>query len=232
MFYFFGTGSLKANWDLLLLLAGENEETFPRSNHALGLFNHNNIGNILVSGSVGGLSQEKPNPYDGPHIRIANYLNLNGIPADKIFTDYRPVDTFGNFVFSYHQPLNNNPNPGELSTLILTETGHSKRTMQCASRVIPEDCNHRFNFSDGDYKPQLTTVNGLATYLWHRGLMRSTEYIKSNSQRAYDFLRVEHPFYQPGWFEAPVEVRRKEVLRKTLEWNGLSCLSGPLEKLL
>ena len=209
----------RLNNDLLILLAGENERTRPRSEHATFLYKYGFFENVLISGSLGGFSEEKLDETEGPHTRIANYLNMRGIPAGHIFIDYRPVDTLGNFVFPYYEPLEGNPNPNELKTKVLTEEGHAKRVMQCASKVIPKDCDHRFTFSDGEYNPRITTIDGLATYLWHRGLMRVTKDIDANPEQAYNFLMRKHPFYQEGWFDKPVEERRKKVLEKTLEWN-------------
>ena len=44
----------RRNYDLLLLLAGENEKIFPRSKKVIELYEKGTIGDILVSGSAGG----------------------------------------------------------------------------------------------------------------------------------------------------------------------------------
>ena len=209
----------RRNYDLLLLLAGENEKIFPRSKKVIELYEKGTIGDILVSGSAGGFSQSNPSSDVGSHIEIANFLNINGIPAKNIYTDWRPVDTLGNFAFPYADPISGNPNPNDLETVFLTEWGHMDRTKECAEKVISL-AQVDYVKSPGEYGNQ-SFVNNAITAVYHSGLMKQTRDINADPKKALDFLKEEHPFYKAGWFEKPVLERQMETIRKIISWNIL-----------
>ncbi len=203
-------------YDLLILLAGENERTFPRSSKATSLYRKGLIGDILVSGSAGGFADYKPSENNGSHTIIANYLNIHGVPADHIYLDWRPLDTLGNFAFPYAEPLNNNPNPNELSTAFLTEWGHIKRALECVSRVVPLTEIGNIS-SPGEYGNR-SKLDKLITKMYHKGLMFQTEDIDADPQEALQFLKEEHPFYQPNWFDKPISQRKLEMMGTIITW--------------
>ncbi len=208
---------MEETYDLLILLTGENKTDFPRSKRAIELYRQGRFGDVLVSGSAGGFSPFIPTPERGEHVDVANFLNLRGrIPAPRIYTDWRPFDTLGNFVFPYAEPLEGNPDPRELRTLHLTEQGHRERTLDCAARVVQPLQLDDFEFSDGDYNPQ--GIQKAVTSLWHYGLMKATRRITASPEEAMRFLEEEHPFYQQDWFRRPLRRRQAEVLLTSLAW--------------
>lgn len=205
-------------YDLLMLLVGEDLTKMPRTAFALDLYRSGLVGNILVSGSIGGFTDSYPAPDFGPHVRTANLLNINGVPSEKIFTDYRPVDTLGNFVFPYHLPLPGNPNPNELETVFLTEEGHINRAIECAQRVIPQEKIVHVS-SKGEYDPQ--GLFGFVIKKWHEALINATRDIHGNPQAAYDFLMTQHPFYRKDWFDLPIQKRKLEIIKFILAKHNI-----------
>ncbi len=208
---------MRIKYDLLILLAGENEQTFPRSKKAIEIYEKGNIGDILISGSAGGFRPTPTSPEVGSHIEIANFLNRNGIHGQNIYTDWRPVDTLGNFAFLYAAPLPGNPDPNDLETAFLTEWGHMNRTKQCAEKVFSLSDVDYFQ-SPGEYGNE-GVLNRAITAAYHEGLMRQTVNIKADPKKALDFLEDKHPFYQVGWLERSVPRRKMEIMKTIVKWN-------------
>jgi len=208
---------MEQKYDLMILLAGEDENEFPRSRKAVEVFRSGGIGDILVSGSTGGFAETIPGLEEGSHIKIADFLNLKGIPAGNIYLDWRPFETLGNFVFPYANPLQENPDPNNLETVFLTEWGHMNRTRDCAKKVIPLEQINCMR-SPGEYGDQ-NLINKAITAAYHSGLMKQTKEISHNPHRALKFLEEEHPFYQEGWFEKSALIRKAEIIKKMITWN-------------
>lgn len=221
----------KRKYDILMLLAGENPKLRPRSNMAIELFRQGRVGNILISGSAGAFTPEKPTPEQGEHTEIADYLNTNKIPASKIFSDWRPLDTLGNFAFPYSEPLDGNPDLNEEGLVLhLTEIGHQNRARDCAKKVIPHESYDfsidpdgvlYFRFAEGDYNPSIRTPTGIIIAAYHKALMNATRHIRSPSpQRARKFLEERHPVYQDDWFDLSTRERQLKVIGTIVNWGG------------
>lgn len=205
----------KENHDLAFLLTGENENERFRSNHLLDIFRKGNIGHVFISGGRGAESRDSLTYIESTDIRTANYLNMKGIPHDRIYIDGRSLETLGNFAFPVYDPIDGNPNFNDLkSFLLVTEKNHMERALQCAEKVIPESKIY-YSVSEGDYKkrPEVEALN------WAM-LDRRLRHIKEPSPKeVYKFLKKEHPVYQEGWHDKPRLIQYGELLDTMFKWS-------------
>ena len=209
-------------WEIALLLAGENKKERERSKLAIDLYHDGRIGNVFVTGGPGAenLDWKEDFSLDGfkqetEAEKIANYVNLRGIPQSKIYTDGRSVDTLGNFAVPFASPLKGNPKLEDIDELLLiTEENHMLRTLDYAKKVISSRKIWPWS-SKGDYNP------GLVVSVYNSAILRRLKSLPdANPEKALDFLIEKHPFYQEGWFTKKSSLDRKiETGKSIIKWT-------------
>lgn len=205
-------------FDIGFVLTGENPEYRFRSKHALDLYSRGVIGRIYISGGYGGLRPDIPTKTECQE--IADYLISKGVSSRRIYQDPRPLDTLGNFAYPLGEPLPGQPNLNDLSILVITERLHMDRALECARSVSPgKTFAHSHCF--GDFTPRF------GTEVYQTSLMTGLRrFGATNPQEALAFLKTNHPFYQPRWFEKPVWLREAIMSQRVLTWrwgNLTSC---------
>lgn len=215
-------------YDIILLLAGENTEDFPRSNRAIGVFKTGKIGGIFVTGGYGGFEiptitfsdgTTQPKKTGGELAR--EYLLREGIEPGKLFLDEQSRETLGNFAFPADSPetkkINGkwvtNPHFDDLkSILLITEQGHMKRSLQYAEKVIHPD-KMDYLAAPGPYSP------GILAVPYNFAMLRALHNIKEpDIDRVLCFLNNKHPFYEEDWLNKPVWQRQAELALTCFKW--------------
>ena len=198
-------------YDVLFLLAGENEKLRFRSEKAIELFGKKKIGSIFVSGGHDGFEINLNREPEAT--RIANYLNLRNIPSNKIFLDNRPLDTIGNFAFPFADPLKENKFIKDIkSILLVTEKNHLERAIENSLNII-SPYNLFYAASEGHYNPNFL----IKTY--ELAIRRALKDINFPSpEKVLKFLKEKHPFYQEGWFDKSIIKRKYEVGKSIIKW--------------
>src|SRR3989338_11254793 len=127
--------NMKKLYDTILVLAGENLKTHPRSRRAIEIFREGRAGSIFVTGGHGGFSTNPAEKTNGEY--IYEYLLEQKIPENKVYCDNRSLDTLGNFTFPIIEPQQGNPKLSDLDSLLLiTEKEHMERAVQYATKVL------------------------------------------------------------------------------------------------
>ncbi|MFH1377066.1 MAG: YdcF family protein [Candidatus Woesearchaeota archaeon] len=198
--------------DIGFLLAGENKEKRPRSNHTIDIFRKGRIGYIFVSGGPG--AEAKSVPIISEAQKIANYLNLGGIPSNRIYFDGRSFETLGNITFPCADPIKGNPKIDDLeSILMITEEKHMERVPSYAELVIPKE-KLSYESTNGFYKPNPF----LEPY--HIAMLHRLRGIKEpNPKRIIEFLQKENPIYQKEWFNSDMKTRYAKLALAIAKWS-------------
>jgi uncharacterized SAM-binding protein YcdF (DUF218 family) len=198
-------------YDIILLLAGENTQDYPRSAKALEIYSKGRTGGIFITGGYGGFATQSLG-ITGGKISLERVMNER-IPERDIFLDDRSLDTLGNFAFPAATPLSGNPDLKSLaSILVITEEHHMPRSLAYAKKVVPKN-KLSFACATGPYRVAWNTI------VYNAAMLNALRYIREpNPEQALAFLKEEHPFYQQDWFDKPVRKRKAELAKKCIEW--------------
>jgi hypothetical protein len=211
-------------YDAILIPTGEERNgpnAFPVSREARALFSSGRFGCIFITGGYGGFAQIKG--LNSEAEETADYLNIKGIPSNKIYTDNQSLDTLGNFTFPIVQPEKGNPNLRDFGKMMVVgKEGHIWRIIEYANIVLPgyfEDKRIAFHDIEGNHN------DGFLTRRYHKWFMKAldAELEKDKSRApvevAHNFLLKEHPFYSEGWFDKTPSRRKLEMALTGLNWS-------------
>ena len=214
----------KPLYDALIIPTGETtsgNRSFPVSSEAVRLFDKGNgiYGCIFVTGGYGGFSKVTPGKSVSEAKEIVDYLIDNGVNEKKIFYDDRSLDTLGNFAFPIANPMDGNPNLLDFDKMqIIGKEGHIWRMPYYLSLVMPhKNMANMVSF----YPITGEHNNGLMVRKYHEGLIKilNKKYGEDiNAEKVAEFLKNEHPFYKPKWYDKSVARRKVEMGAKALNW--------------
>lgn len=204
------------NYDLIVLLAGEDPTTRLRSKNVLKMFKTGRFGDVLISGNTGGTSKSIPSVSKAEE--TARFLEKKGIPVKNLFPDGRGLDTYGDLAYPFSsESLPGNPTLDDVDSLVLvSEVGHlwGAGALLSARRVLPKG---RFTYavSEGKFNP------GFLDRQYRQSLERAIKCMPEHSgDTILQFLKDEHPFYQEGWFDKSTPARYVTMGLAMAKWTA------------
>jgi uncharacterized SAM-binding protein YcdF (DUF218 family) len=168
-------------YDIILLLAGENTQSYPRSSKALEIYSKGKTGGIFITGGYGGFATQPLGMTDG--MRSLLYLIKTNIMEGHLYIDEMSRETLGNFALPAGRPIIGNPILNELeSILVVTEEEHMPRTLAYAEKVIPAK-KLSYACASGHYRADLTTR------IYNAAMLHALMFIREpNPEAALAFL--------------------------------------------
>jgi hypothetical protein len=193
-------------YDCLLVLGCQDFEA--RARQAAYLYNIGVAPRILVCGAQAGFALHDHSVVEAQQIR--DRLVALNIGSKDIFTDERPRETLGSFVYPAAKPLQENFSLADMVRIALvTDSGHSARALECARAARLRSQVHCFACEGGS--------DSCLTIPYHNAMLRQLRHCDT-TEKALSFIEQEHPFYSPGWYDDTVSHRQWRMARTVLSW--------------
>jgi len=179
------------------------------------------FGCIFVTGGYSGFATKERKNNISEAEETKDFLTGKcGIDPVNIYTDWRSLESVGNFAFPVVNPLSENPDMKFFDNMmIIGQEGHIWRLKDYAQAVMPKKYNDgKIDF----YSVPGEHNNGPMARVYHKGIMNK---IKGKSALdILEFLLEEHPFHSEGWFDKSVNRRKAEMALIGGGWAGEAYL--------